>query len=1064
MPVFELEHEGKTYEVDAPDINSAVSAFAPSGGKVPNAPSYSNPSPQKAGGLITNYAAGTLEGLTGLPETIGSVGDFLFGLDRPELENSPSLRKAGAAVTGVLNKGLGLVDLNPESVEAKTPAERIARFTGGAMTGSLLPGGPESTIFQSLRSGATFGLSGGVAQELVPDWLKPYAAMVGGLLGNAGVEGTAAFSRGVKESPFAASVSSRAANRIAGKAVTQRASDIDKVRSSLDQSGEIVPGSVPTTFQQTGDLGLGELERQVRTKSPAAFTERAQDQNIARRSAFEGVQAPGQGNQNDLAQFFRDKLEDFDQQTAKETHDLLTDAQAKAAKTGGLRTPEAMGDDLRKITLKAAENAKKRENELWSKVPRDETGNVTATIDSAKEIRAEAEKYKADLDGDEANLIRRAETLKPVEKLGTLMQLRSDVSDAMRTELSNNGSSQKYRRLTLLRKGIGDNISNSLGDIYTGSLRSPANSEAANLLRDIPKQDATQAARDFFESESPVPKSESLMDVIRSKGGIKVADNNGRMTKEGQEVTNILRRTARPGTINKGGITPDALREHLQERGYLQDRPNGGEDLQDLYDALADEASGKKVYHPEDDIIERIRARDDLDQELHEAGIKSTDDRALKIAKLAKHRAVRNAAQAAEEEIPGFERLPEQRAAPQKPASIIKPTYRPETEQAINEASAKTKENARTFERGPVGDILARAGMQDLFKRPESRVPEKFFHPGPSGYQDMQKLYQAVGQPNAEAVVSDYAASSLRKAAMKDDGTLDPAKFARWKKAHSESLRALPDNIKSQFEDAGTAAQTLMDVTQTREAMAKEAQAGAIGRVMNASAPEDVTKTVGGIFGSKTAVGDMRQLANQARSDPQALQGLRQAVADHMAKLIGNTEVGTSGVSGIKSDQFQTFIKNNRATLAQVFSPTEIANLGKIAADLKRANRSISGVKIPGQSNTAQDVYELGRGHQPSRVTLIYDFLAERIGSHFGGLGIGLVAGGIAHLSQTLYNVGVRNIDQVITKAMLDPSFAKELLKPVPKTAAQQESFRRAMLRAFSTASKTTLVNASRSP
>lgn len=1011
---------------------------------------YANAKNKKEGGIGRNIRAGVTEAFTGIPAGAGWLAEAVLP--------APGVAKAGQEITHALNEGLGYVGLNPEDVGANTPAERLTRFTSGAVAGAFTPGGPEATMIQKARSGLAFGLGGGFAEEAVPDWAKPYAAMVGGLFSSAGVEGLAAGGRKLANSPFAAALSDKKAEQIGGNVIAKRASDINQTRTDLENNGEIVPGSEPTTFQQTGDLGLGELERQVSSKSPALFTQRAEEQNKARRDAMSGIQAPGQGNQNDLAQFFRDKLDDFDRQTADHTEQLLKEAQEKTAKTGGVRTPEAMGEDLRKVTVEASEAAKEREKDLWKLVPKDETGNTTATIDAAKGIRDEADQYKAVLDGDENALLNRAEKLKPVEKLGTLLQLRSDVSDAMRTELAK-GASQKYRRLVQLRGAIQDNIATSLGDVYSGSLKNPANSEEAELMRGIDKNTLANATSDVIETSKAPESPESLFDVARSLGGIKPSIVGGKETAESAAVRARLPLNAKNG---KSQSTWETFMETLNQRGWLRHQANGGEHPDDLIEALDQEASGKKYYHPEDDSAERLQRRDQIEQEMNEAGIQAGDSHIKKVAKLANYRSKQNAA---EDEIPGFERANTPTQTPPKPTTVIKPTFSASSKKKIEEATAETKENKRTYGRGPVGAVLARAGMQDLFKLPESRVPEKFFHPGPSGFQDTQALYKAVGQQNAEGLLSDYAASTLRKAAMKEDGTLDPKKFARWKKNYSESLRGLPADVRAQFEDAGTASQALLDAQKAREAGLKEMDSGAIGRVMKANNPEDVTRTIGGIFGSKTAVGDMRQLATEARSDPHAWQGLRQAVADHMSKmLVGNIESGTSGLDAIKSNAFQEFFKKNRAVLGQVLSPEEITNLGKIAADLKRANRTIAGVKLPGGSNTAQDTYELGKGFQPSRLMLVYDFLAERIGRRIAGPIAGIATLGTTHLSQMLYNAGVKNIDQVITKAMLDPQFAKEILKPVPKTVGQQESFKRAMVRAFTTGSKGTLTSSQSRP
>src|SRR5262249_26115517 len=140
-----------------------------------------------------------------------------------------------------------------------------------------------------------------------------------------------------------------------------------------------------------------------------------------------------------------------------------------------------------------------------------------------------------------------------------------------------------------------------------------------------------------------------------------------------------------------------------------------------------------------------------------------------------------------------------------------------------------------------------------------------------------------------------------------------------------------------------------------REAL-EHYQRGAFGQLANAHSAEDVTRIIGGLFGQKDSTQAMRALVAETRSNPAAREGLRKAIVDHIAnKFISNAEAGTSELGGIKSDQFQNFVRSSASVLRQVFSEPEVNSLRAIANDLQRANRSITAVKLPSGSNTAQD-------------------------------------------------------------------------------------------------------------
>ena len=100
--------------------------------------------------------------------------------------------------------------------------------------------------------------------------------------------------------------------------------DPDAAIGALDAAKEVVPGSKPTTFQASGDLGLGQLERVVQNtpEGQAAFQQRWAEQNNARTNALRGVQQGGDANT--VPTHLR---------TAMEADDALAEMELAAART-----------------------------------------------------------------------------------------------------------------------------------------------------------------------------------------------------------------------------------------------------------------------------------------------------------------------------------------------------------------------------------------------------------------------------------------------------------------------------------------------------------------------------------------------------------------------------------------------------------------------------------------------------------------------------------------------------------------------------------------------------------
>lgn len=350
--------------------------------------------------------------------------------------------------------------------------------------------------------------------------------------------------------------------------------------------------------------------------------------------------------------------------------------------------------------------------------------------------------------------------------------------------------------------------------------------------------------------------------------------------------------------------------------------------------------------------------------------------------------------------------------------------------------AAKNAEIAyhRTFDEGPAGAVLDTRNTGG-YKLLDSAVPAKVFHPGPTGFEDVQSFRQAVGDETALPVLTDYAVSDLRRSATHPDGTLDPAGLDRWRARNSEALRAFPD-LDARLTTVQQASQAMEDAAALRRDTLAAFQGHAAAKLMNAASPEDATKIIGGMLGSKNATQQIRQLVDQAHGDQNAIDGLRHAVAEFIrGKFISNTEAATSGTNLMKSDAFQTFLRQNVSALRQLLSPEEMTSLNNIAADLHRSNRSITAAKLPGRSNTAQDTFANQRSNP--QASIMSTLAAEGVGAAVGKAAAGFkgsVMGAIGVAgANALRNAGLRRVDQVLTEALLHPEFAAQLLRRFPQ-------------------------------
>lgn len=1046
---------------------------------------YASPPPSAGaapqnGGLIKNFGAGFNEAVLSAPGAIIDavnpiLNPMVWGekLYRDFTTNPFDPKAVQANISANMQAGHGLGDkvtsglmdlvhplgLDPRDVKPTSPLEHFARGAGQGASAIIAPESEGLTVGGMLRNaalGAASGVAGTGAADAVPEPYKPFASILGGFLGALAAHGTARAGSAVVRSaadaaaPFVAAISPGAAARQAGQVIASRATSPSTVAELLNPHGaeDLVPGSKPTVFQQTGDVGLGALEREVATQNPADFATRRGEQNSARRGALSGLQSGG--DPAAVSDILDKTLQAVDLATARHIDNTVTGARAQVEALGGHGTPEAYGEATRSAIADAENSARAAERGLWRAIDPngDLRGNVATTRTAARDIVGELPSTAKPLSGEEAAIFDAARAMPTVAPVSDLIALRSRVSTELRNELITNGRSPAYARLSRLRGAIQDNLTSTIGDkIAEESPTAPPQDTIAGRIQgwvDAYRQRQSAATgTDGGPGATAIPEAGAVENAGTHGAGIQSPQGSGGPGSAPRLPSNADNVEFNPG-LNRANFGDTHVYYAVPAHGPVEI------DLVKTAENARSQGSARAAMQEFLEAADRKGLRVALTPE--PVGPGSTVARLTRFYKSlgfkpnsGRSRDFSTRATMLREPQPLVATAPSP-SSPDEGATGVPQAGRLFDQDAADRLSAATdatKARARTFGLAPVSNVLNKAGASDLFRLPEARVPEKFFHPGPTGYTDMQAFYRAVGEDKALPIVQDYAASTLRRDAMRPDGTLDPKKFATWQKANSESLRALPDDVRAKFASAGEASRAIDIAIRDRETALEAAQGGAIGRLIGAQAPEDVTRIIGSVLGSKNAVAEMRTLAKATANNDLARQGLRQAVADHMTnKLISNTEVATSGENGIKADAFQSFVRQNRAALATIFSQDELATLDAISRDINRSNRSQNAIRMPGNSNTAQDLYATLRNSKtaPTYLRMLIDIGATTGGHLLGGPLGGILAGAGADTLQSLRASGIDKVQDLVRRAMLDPDVARELLRTIPKKPVAAQS------------------------
>lgn len=375
------------------------------------------------------------------------------------------------------------------------------------------------------------------------------------------------------------------------------------------------------------------------------------------------------------------------------------------------------------------------------------------------------------------------------------------------------------------------------------------------------------------------------------------------------------------------------------------------------------------------------------------------------------------------------------------PRPELAPNFDPAALGRLNVARSATRQRVETFDNKTLGPLRRRPSTTAPYDVPTSAVMPRLFASGPRSVDAIATYRAAVGDDAALDAMAGYAIDRLRLAALRDDGTLDPRKVETWLRSHSDAMRAFPE-LRSRINNAAQSSEALAAEVVKRKAALDAEQSGALGRLIGAADPGEVVAIVGTTLGRGDAASQMMNLRLRLGKDKAALEGLRKAVVDHMVgRFVSNTEAGTSGVGAMKSDAFQTFIKQKSAALrAAGFNDDEIARMVDVADDLQRANRSLSSVRIPGQSNTAQDLLAA-----KARFTAGSFLRKLVVGSALGGGAwmvtgpwVGAAVGISSAVVSALRASGVQQVDELVKDALLNPNLARLLLSKVgPKTERQ---------------------------
>ena len=386
----------------------------------------------------------------------------------PRSATERALRAGGEGV------GYALVPQAALEATAARAAPTVARGVAETLFGATNPQASALSRMATTGGNVALNLGAGMGSELaseaVPDKWKTWAGVGGGLAGGLGAQGVTGLAKTIVGLPKATyqyfrPITEAGQRAEAGRQLAAGAANPMTAAEALEGPQKFLPGSPkPTTFEATGDVGLGQMQRRAETKAPEAFLERRGEQAKARQEAFEGVAAEGDTMQ--LPEALKRQMVDF----AASEKAVADRAEAMARKhiesMGGSATPEEYGSILRGYAQQAKDEANAARRALYDAV--DPNGDLTVVTSGVKNIandivaqNAAAGPLAKPLEGDLAAIVDAASGISDVTPFSALRAFDTRISDALRQELQTNGETNTYRLLARMKAGVLDAINNA---------------------------------------------------------------------------------------------------------------------------------------------------------------------------------------------------------------------------------------------------------------------------------------------------------------------------------------------------------------------------------------------------------------------------------------------------------------------------------------------------------------------------------------------------------------------------------------------------------------------------
>jgi hypothetical protein len=382
-------------------------------------------------------------------------------------------------------------------------------------------------------------------------------------------------------------------------------------------------------------------------------------------------------------------------------------------------------------------------------------------------------------------------------------------------------------------------------------------------------------------------------------------------------------------------------------------------------------------------------------------------------------------------------------------AEKLTPNMTKESAEKLSEANQRYGEYSQTYRKGDVGNVLRTTGFKDQYQVKDSAVAARAVRPGDTGYETASNFFNASkNSPGSVDAMKEMLLNHFRNA-VGPDGILNSKNYSKLVQKYDGVIRAIEERSPGFMKDVNNAkkASDMLDAFAIRRKEALDSlHKEAASKFLGLSDAHDIENHVGRLLeGAGSSVDKMRSIVKDL--PPEALDGMRRAAIDWMTRTKTNAaRAGTGDTAALSFAKIDKLLKNS-PVLEVLFTPEQMDVLRAIRDDMVASDRSVqatrdrtnpSGSARSAAKHLGDAVSDLG-GKSMFAIAMGTLYHAWETGGVQSVATVGIPMLGI-QLAKGFRTDGVNAINDVVKQALLDPQYAREILK---KTSAPKEKITR---------------------